>query len=373
MSTRRISLLLALLFLAGCIGVPIHGRTKKKPIPESTDALPYEWVEIPAAKDVVLRGIYAPNEGPPVLLLYGAGMGIAGIWEAVTMLHDGGYAVLCCDYRGTGYSSGRWWTSRYLDDDARVLYEWLLVNKGERVGVLGVSIGAIAGAGLADHPTPPAALVLDRPVDPRTIVGRYIGKDLGAFARFVSALLVHAKCDVKLRERFAAATAPTLLVLPQFDVLCPPEDVARFTEGAAATVERAVVPGGHVSSHLVDPVRWRTTVLDFLDARLRPGEPPKGGRSIPPDPMRVVEARMEACTLHVRLEGEVPARLRLLVMGRKANAFIEVPQPGRELSFPLERKQVKRLGEVFAVRAVPQSFRRAITARWIVGEQPPKG
>ena len=53
-------------------------------------------------------------EGPKILYLYGSGMGLGPpSIKAIRMLFDGGYEVLCCDYRGTGHSSGRWWTSKW--------------------------------------------------------------------------------------------------------------------------------------------------------------------------------------------------------------------------------------------------------------------
>jgi pimeloyl-ACP methyl ester carboxylesterase len=141
------------------VGIPIHARTGKREIPADFRDVAYEWVEVPVDEETVLRGIFIRNDGPPVLVLYGSGMGIAGIRELLRSLRDAGYSVLCCDYRGTGHSSGRWWTSRHLDDDARILYEWLRRKaRTEDVGVVGVSIGAIAAAPLIARPDAPACV-----------------------------------------------------------------------------------------------------------------------------------------------------------------------------------------------------------------------
>jgi len=93
--------------LLGCVGIPIHANTAKKVIPEDFRDVAYEWVEVPVDEETTLRGIYVRNDGPPVLVLYGSGMGIAGIRDLLRSIRDAGDAVLCCDYRGTGYSSGR--------------------------------------------------------------------------------------------------------------------------------------------------------------------------------------------------------------------------------------------------------------------------
>jgi len=361
-----------LLLLAGCFAIPIHGRTKVKPIPVSSAAMPWEWVEVQAGKGTVLRGIWADNGGPAVLLLYGSGMGIAGIWEAAQMLHDGGYSVLCCDYRGTGYSSGRWWSSRHLDDDAKVLYEWMLEKRGRPAGVLGISVGAIAASGLLSHPEPPDAVVLDRPVDPRTVIRNFMRKEMGPVSAAISTVVVRARCDVDLRKEWSAAKAPTLLVLPSHDILCPPDEMAELTSALPPNVERKVVVGGHLSSHLLRPRLWRETVLDWLDGKLRPGQPALGGRAVTPDPIAVREARIEGGTLTVTFgEGPLPKRAKVLLCGRGANAVFAFDDPGRTVSAPLERKQVRRLGPLIGARVVPEDFPGGIATRWINVQPPP--
>jgi len=370
MPVRSRPLLFLLLFAcAACVATPIHARTRKKPVPAPSPELPYRWVEIDAG-GAKLRGIFADSGGPPVLVLYGSGMGIAGVWELVQCLHEGGYGVLCCDYRGTGWSSGRWGTSRHLDDDARALWEWLVREKGPRAGVVGVSIGAVAAAPLASHETPPAAVVLDRPVDPRTVAGRFVAKELGGFGRNATDLITRASADVDMRAALARARAPTLLLLPEFDALCPPIDVGWMVGEASASVRRRVVPGGHLSSHLVEPETWRAAVLDFLDAQLRPGQPPLGGRDVPDDPHRVADASLVDGVLRVRLEPPPEGRVRLLVMGRGRSAFVEVEEARAEMTIPLPRKAAREIGALFGVRSVPLSFRRAIGARWVVGSPP---
>lgn len=355
------------------MGIPIHARAKKKPLPADFAEIPHEWVEVVVDEKTTLRGIWTRGGGPPVLLLYGSGMGVAGISEFTRMLHEGGYGVLVCDYRGTGYSSGRWWTSRFLDDDAKALWEWLRANKGEPGGVVGVSIGAIAAAPLLSHEHPPAAVVLDRPVDPRTVIRRFIGMHAGSFLACVSRALLRAKCDVRMQESLEAARTDALVLLPEADSLCPPEDVAHMTAKKAATVTVARVPGGHLSSHLVEPRRWRSEVLDFLDARLRPGRPPAGGRDVPPDVAQVTSFSLDGRDLEVVLDrDDLPSAVTILLMGFKANGLIRFDDPGRRLTYRLPRRHVRRLGRLLAVRAVGPGLRRTTGTRWIFGGPKPE-
>jgi pimeloyl-ACP methyl ester carboxylesterase len=350
-------LALLLLAAAGCVGVPIHARTRQKPPPEDW-RIPYEWVEVPVDEDTMLRGIYAERDGPGVVLLYGSGMGIRGVHEFVEILHDGGYSVLCCDYRGTGYSSGRWWTSRHLDDDALALWRWLQKKKGGPGGVVGVSIGAVAATKLAHADDPPAAIVLDRPVDPRTVIPRFIGGGMGSIAGFISQFVAHPKCDVDVRESLKRAKAPTLLLLPEDDYIFPAEDVAWALRDKAPVVETKVVPGGHLSSHLVDPVAWRSAVLDFLDARLRPEEPPlAAGRTVPPDPVRVLSYGLDGRKLTVELVEPLPGKIEILAMGRRTNVLLSVESPRPKMTFELPRRRARKLRPLFSVRVVPEGFR----------------
>jgi len=362
MRLRRVALLLLLAGAGGCVGIPIHSRSKKAPLTEIERALPHEWVEIPADHGTVLRGIYVPGEGPPVLLLYGSGMNIARSSELIEMLHDAGYGVLCCDYRGTGYSSGRWWTSKFLDDDARAEWSWLVRTKGRPAGVVGVSIGSLAALGLLTLPDPPEAVVLDRPVDPNTVIQRFIGQTtkIGAFLLL---FLVHPTTDVDLKQTLSETKAPTLAVLPAHDVLHPAKDVARMEKHLSPAVTVRTVPGGHLSAHLVDRVRWRSTILDFLDAHLRPGLPAKGGRTVPDDVAGVKSFQLKDRRLTVTLDrDELPEKLVLLLMGTKHNALQPVRSPARRMAFELPRKTVRKLGRLLALRALPAEHGRVIAA-----------
>jgi len=345
--------LLLLLLTAGCFGIPIHARMGKREIPAEVTALGAKPVEVPAGDGIILRGVFVPQRGPPVLLLYGSGMGIAGSRDAIRMLHDAGYAVLCCDYRGTGRSGGRWGTSRTLDDDARALWEWLVREKGGRGGVVGISVGSIAGAGLASHPNPPAAIVLDRPVDPRNVIYRFVRSEIGPVSSAISRLLVRARCDVDMAASLAAARAPTLVVLPEYDLLCLPDDAARMTAARSGAVTVLTMPGGHLSSHLVEPVRWRSAVLDHLDRHLRPGLPPGGGRDPPAPPAMVTSFRVKGRTVTIALDREA-GPLALVMCGKRRNAVALVEGPGRVYEFELSRRKWRRLGgEILAVRAAP--------------------
>jgi pimeloyl-ACP methyl ester carboxylesterase len=357
--------------LSACIGIPIHARTSAKEIPGDFGDIAYEWVDVPVDEETVLKGIFIRNDGPPVLVLYGSGMGIAGIRDLLRSLRDAGYAVLCCDYRGTGYSSGRWGTSRYLDDDAHILFQWLRARTGRiDVGVIGVSIGAVASGPLLTRHDPPAAVVLDRPVDPRTVIHRFMAASTGEVGGTIAEWIARPTFDFELHECLENARTPTLVVLPEYDFLMPPSDTERLLQGASPHVASRKVPGGHLSSHLVKPTFWRAVLLDFLDRHLRPGQPALGGRQVTPDPVGVKEARLDGRLLTVEFEAEPPEVFTLLLMGHKQNGLIRLQDAPRRLAWELSRKEKRKLGPLFAVRAIPEDWIPTVGTRPYIGGRP---
>jgi pimeloyl-ACP methyl ester carboxylesterase len=370
-------LLLTLATGGGCIGIPVHGVAKKHPLPEHYGRLPHEWVEIPAHDGTPLRGIFFQREGAPiVLLLHGSGMGVTGkgSLRITEILNEGGYAVLSCDHRGSGYSGGSAATSRYLDEDAAALWAWVLERSGNRpAGVLGISIGTVAAGPLLSHARPPAAAVLERPVDPVTTMSRYAGQYAGFPAEVFAGLGFHPTSDVDLGRCLAAAETDVLLVLPEYDNLMPPHEVEELLADAAPGVETVTLRGGHLTTYMLEPAAWRRAVLDFLDARLRPGRPPAGGREVPADPAGVLDARLDGRTLRLELDREdLPERISVLLCGRWANARFEVANPRRVMRFELPRRLAGRLDPLAGARVVPGEFRptRKVTD---LGELAPSG
>ncbi len=355
----RIVVLLFAFAAGGCVAIPTHAKVGNRPLPSSLTRLPHRWVDVEVKPGTVLRGVLFERPGPTVLLLSGSGMSIARNAPVIEALYAGGYAVLNADYRGTGYSSGRWGTSRYIDDDAAVLWEWVRTQRPGPAGVMGISMGAVAGSQLLTHPDPPAAAVLDRPVTPKTVIRRFVAQytHIGAF---LSLLFVRTSVDVDVADQLARAAVPTRLLLPEYDTLHPPEDAAEMVQAANGHVDVVTLPGGHLSSHLMKPAAWRRSFLDFFDRHLRPGRPPAGGRAVPDDPARVARYTVERRWLTVELDRVPSGPIQLLLIGRKRIGLKRFPRPGRVLKFHLSWVHARRLGRLFGIRAVAPNFLRPI-------------
>ena len=111
-------------------------------------------------------------------------------------------------------------------------------------------------------------------------------------------------------------------------------------------------------------------LLDFLDAHLRPGRPALGGRRVTPDPVGVRVARVDGRLLTVELEGDPPEEFTLLLMGHKQNGLIRLRGAPRRFAWELTRKEKRKLGPLFAVRAVPNDWIQTVGTRWYGGGRP---
>ena len=178
---------------------------------------------------------------------------------------------------------------------------------------------------------------------------------MGTLAGTISSLLVRASCDVDLERDLGRAQTPTLVVLPEDDVLHPPQDARKIT--ALRSVTSVTVPGGHLSSHLVDRVLWRSTILDFLDRHLRPGLPHGGGRKVPETVAAVERFELGENFVRLTLDREVTGKVSILFMGRRGNLMARVENPGREFVISMPWRRMARFGgRLSAVHVLPEDY-----------------
>ncbi len=128
------------------------------------DELPARPVELASDSGSTVRGWFAPGRtgSGAVLLLHGIGASRLDMLGRARFLAAAGYSVLLIDFRGHGDSSAARSTYGGLEShDARAAVDYLhAALPGERVGVIGVSMGG-AAALLGPSPLPVQALVLE--------------------------------------------------------------------------------------------------------------------------------------------------------------------------------------------------------------------
>jgi fermentation-respiration switch protein FrsA (DUF1100 family) len=146
--------------LSGCV-MTRPARTPPLPVPShlAVRAVSFASASGSTIRAWFLRGV--PGRGA-VLLLHGVGSNRSSMVKRARFLHDAGYSVLLPDFQAHGESGGEFITFGSLESrDAEAAMRFLRAcTGGERVGVIGVSMG---GAATLVGPTPLGAdaLVLE--------------------------------------------------------------------------------------------------------------------------------------------------------------------------------------------------------------------
>ncbi len=218
-----------------------------------------------------------------VLLLHGVGDDRTSMTARAVFLHDCGFTVLLPDFQAHGESRGEHITFGARESlDAAAAMDYLRArDPGERVGVIGVSMGG-AAALLGDRPLVADAFVLES-VYPtiRDAVSNRLGTWLGpvgGVARWFTSgaiALIHLESGVteaQLRPiaRIGSIHAPLLLIsgtVDPYTALAEAESL--FEHASAPKVFWAVVGAGHEDLYAYAPREYERRVGSFLVAALR--------------------------------------------------------------------------------------------------------
>jgi len=223
-----------------------------------------------------------------------------GVWEnrrrmlrRAEVLHGQGYAVLLPDLQAHGESTGRRITFGALEGhDAAAAVGFVRARlPGERIGLLGVSLGG-AAALLAPAPLGVDAVVLESvyPDINAALLNRLragLGPAAGAvFAPILAPLfrvllppvLGVTAADLRPADRIAAVGAPVLVATGDRDDRTTAAE-ARALFARAAEPKRFVLMRGaaHVDLEAHDPLAYWAEVSGFLGRHLRPA-----GTRLPP-------------------------------------------------------------------------------------------
>ncbi len=246
-----------------------------------------EDVRIPSASGAVLRGwhVAPPRARGAVVLLHGAWSDRASMLRRARLLADRGFAVLLFDFQAHGESPGRRITFGQLEAlDAGAALDFMRErHPGQRIGVIGVSLGGAAAL------LGPAALRADAPVLEsvypdivaalanrlRVGLGPAAGPALAPllgrlFLWLLPPLLGIEREGLRPAGRIGAVRAPLLVASGVNDDRTPLAEARALFARASGPKRFWPVPGAaHVDLEAHDPEAYRRVVVGFLAAHLR--------------------------------------------------------------------------------------------------------
>ena len=239
-------------------------------------------VRIPSGSEEFVAGWFAATTAKTgaVLLLHGVRSDRTQMLGRARALHRQGYTVLMIDLPAHGESTGDRITFGAKESAGVIAALTFLREKapGERIGVIGVSLGA-ASTVLAKIESPPQAVVVESmyPTIEEAVADR-LAMRLGPFGATLAPLLLWqlpARTGVKpeqLRpiERIASLGAPVLVASGSEDQHTTWAETERLFHSALAPKELWRVEGAaHVDLYAYNPSDYERKVLTFLNKHLR--------------------------------------------------------------------------------------------------------
>ncbi len=287
--TRAKRSLVVVAGLLGCLVVAAWLVTGAliAPVPREIGAPPPDLgarsVTFHGASGSTIHGWFAAGVpgGGAVLLLHGVRGDRRDMLARARFLHRLGYAVLLLDFQAHGESAGRQITFGHLEshDVTAGLIFLRETAPGERIGVIGVSLGAAAFV-LAEPRPPPDAVVLESmyPTLELAVKDR-LRLHLGPLGPVLAPLLL-----IQVRPRLGIPVSE-LRPIDRVGLIHAPVLIASGTQDRHTSIEEAMavfgaardpksfwaVPGAaHVDLHAFATDEYERRISVFLDRYLRP-------------------------------------------------------------------------------------------------------
>jgi len=274
---------IAFLVLVGAVVVWVIGSKliEVEPRPVALAGPGFEDVLLRAAPDQRVVGSWLPGRGRgAVLLLHGIHGDRRDMADRARFLSDQGYAVLLIDLPGQGASTASSVTFGLREaDGVRAAVEELRRRvPGQRIGVIGVSLGAASLVLCRDCP-PVDAVVLESmyPTIEEAVANRLrmrlgrVGGPLSALLLWQLPLRLGIRPDALHPIKYVAdVKAPVLIAAGSADLHTTLPETQRLYAAAAQPKALWVVEGAaHVNLHAYAPEEYERRIGAFLAAHLR--------------------------------------------------------------------------------------------------------
>jgi uncharacterized protein len=273
------------LILLGVVVLVASGFLLSRPAPRVIGPPPPELaaeaVTIPSASGSSLAGWLIRGEAGrgAVLLLHGVRADRRMMIGRLRFLRANGYTALGIDFQAHGESPGKAISFGYLEARDAAAAAAFLRNAapGERIGVIGVSLGG-AAALLGSEPLPVEALILESVYpDIDAAIANRLARRLGPGGRWLAPLytllmplvLPMRAEDLRPIDHIGDIRAPLLLMAGTADRHTTLAESRALFERAPEPKRFWLVAGAaHVNLAAYAPEEYRRQVLDFLGEHL---------------------------------------------------------------------------------------------------------
>lgn len=244
--------------------------------------LPFEPVEFPTADGLTLRAWLVPGGSAAVVLAHGHQGSKQDMLDHAHYLYAAGYSVLLVDFRASGESEGTYSTLGYQEwQDLVGAASYLRTRPGidpERIGLLGVSMGASAALQLGEQGRQFKAIVADSAfATAETMVGRFdrwFKLPAWPFSTLVPWAIHHyvgvvpsAVAPLKAVARIAPTAV--FIIHGALDIGIPVEDAQSLFDAAQDPKTLWIVEGAsHGGGHGVVKEEYERRVLAFFERHL---------------------------------------------------------------------------------------------------------
>jgi len=253
--------------------------------------MPYENVVFDGENNVLIHAWFIPGSAKAtIILLHGYGSDKGSILEIAEFLWSkGGFSVLVPDMRASGESGGNLITAGYYErgdvqQGARYLQGRNDVDP-EKIGIMGVSMGASIAVLAAAQEESIKAVVADSPFRSVSDLLYHSFEAIFGLPRFpfepIAVFMLQRQTGLPLdavaaiQDVAKISPRPLLLIHGSDDSLIPAEESLELFAAAGDPKELWVVEGaGHAEAFVVDREQYEEKVLGFFNNYLLPEDLP---------------------------------------------------------------------------------------------------
>lgn len=285
MKRKRFIIAIFVLLLTFVAGVWVAGSVLSAPVNQSVGDAPADLavtaVQFQSHSGATIKGWFIKGKkgAGAIVLMHGVRANRLSMVDRARFLSQAGFSVLLFDFQAHGESTGDHITFGYLESrDAQAAVEFLRTQvPGERIGVLGTSMGGAATL-LSSPPLEVNGMILEM-VYPsiNQAVGNRLSMRLGGWSKiFIPLLTWQLKPRIGVSadalqpiQRVGEITVPKLFIVGAEDQHTTLEESRQMFRAAAEPKELWIVEGAaHIDLYAHRKAEYEQHVLSFFKKQL---------------------------------------------------------------------------------------------------------